>query len=65
MPANCPHRRPVENESFVAMLNSAAVDIDTTPLGEDCDETAVDYEMGADESEEEEEFEEDPSEETT
>jgi hypothetical protein len=47
MPVNPSHRRPIENESFVNMLNSAAVDIDTAPLGEDYDETVVDYEIGA------------------
>lgn len=54
MPVNPPHHMPIENESFVNMLNSAAVDIDTAPLGEDYDETAVDYEIGAGDGSDEE-----------
>lgn len=36
------------------MLNSASIDIDMAPLGEDYDETAVDYEIGADDGTDEE-----------
>ena len=45
MSVDCLHRRRAANESFVDMLNSATVDIDTAPLGDDYDETALDYEM--------------------
>ena len=58
MPVDSLQRRPVENESFVDMLNSASVDIDMAPLGEDYDEAAVDYEMGPGDSTDEEHDEE-------
>jgi hypothetical protein len=47
-------RSRAANESFVDMLNSATIDIDTAPLGDDeYDEAAMDYEMRPESDEEE------------